>query len=80
MLARGSFPCTAETVTSSNQHVSENHIDQTKCPGADLEYEAAHPGAGRQHEEHVGKEHEVPLALLLTDRKSEYSGVIQHQH
>ena len=34
----------------------------------DLEYEAAHPGAGRQHEEDVREEHEVTLALLLTDR------------
>lgn len=33
---------------------------------SDLEYEAAHPGAGGQHEEDVVEEHEVTLALLLT--------------
>lgn len=33
-----------------------------------LEYEAAHPGAGRQHEEDVWEKHEVTLALLLTMR------------
>lgn len=32
----------------------------------DLEYEAAHPRAGRQHEQDMREEHEVPLALLLT--------------
>lgn len=34
-----------------------------------LEYEAAHARAGRQHEEDVGEEHEVALALLLANRK-----------
>lgn len=34
-----------------------------------LEYEATHPGAGRQHEEDVGEEHEVTFTLLLTNRK-----------
>lgn len=33
----------------------------------DLEYEAAHPGAGRQHEEDVREEHEVTLTLLLKE-------------
>ena len=33
--------------------------------GSHLEYEAAHPGAGRQHEEHVREEHEVALTLVL---------------
>ncbi len=35
----------------------------------DLEYEATHPGAGRQHEEDVREEHEVTLTLVLTNRK-----------
>lgn len=35
----------------------------------DLEYEAAHPGAGRQHQENVREEHEVTLALLLANGK-----------
>lgn len=35
----------------------------------DLEYEATHPGAGRQHEEDVREEHEVTLTLLLTKKR-----------
>lgn len=35
----------------------------------DLEYEATHPGAGRQHEEDVREEHEITLTLFLTNRK-----------
>lgn len=34
----------------------------------DLEYEAAHPGAGRQHQEDVREEHEVTLTLLLANK------------
>ena len=48
------------------------------CSGADataphLEYEAAHPGAGGQQQEHVGEEHEVALALLLEDRETPFN-------
>lgn len=32
---------------------------------SDLEYETAHPGTSRQHEEDVRKQHEVALILLL---------------
>lgn len=34
----------------------------------DLEYEATHPGARRQHEEDVREEHEVTLTLLLVNQ------------
>lgn len=36
----------------------------------DLEYEATHSGAGRQHQENVREEHEVTLTLLLINTSS----------
>lgn len=45
----------------------------------DLEYEAAHPRAGRQHEQDMREEHEVPLALLLTrgERKKKITCLVR---
>lgn len=45
------------------------------CTGmSDLEYETAHPGTSRQHEEDVRKQHEVALVLLLVKIKREKYG------
>lgn len=54
--------------------------------GSHLVDESAHAGAGRQHDQHVGEEHEVALLLVLraqsTQRtvKSRQAGVKQVSH
>lgn len=59
--------CGASQVT---KHVGASVMKLEPQEGiAHLEYEATHPRAGGQHEEDVGEEHEVALALLLADRK-----------
>lgn len=68
ILDRGNFPWREKTSHETGICPKLN-TRKGSGPGnvliTDLEYEATHPGAGRQHEEDVWEEHEVTLTLLL---------------
>lgn len=53
----------------STRGCSRQKLEEPQEAIAHLEYEAAHARAGGQHEQDVGEEHEVALALLLANKK-----------